>query len=179
MRWLSLYKKTFHWPTPSTIANVSKNHSAQCDYCKIPVEIKANLSAKSCQSWLQPPSLNPLLQPNCPFSNAADSLGAHVLSPSTPHSADLDRFCLLNLPLSYSLTILRPPLKASSILICHPPSSLLWCGTLGDDIHVNGPTDKGPFTQAGLIPSPYFSTDVQVERKRDSCFGLLPLGPFL
>lgn len=37
---------------------------------------------------------------------------------------------------------------------------------MGDDIHVNGPVDKGSFTQAGLIPSPSDSTDTQVERAK-------------
>lgn len=152
---------------------------AWCDYAKETVEVKLYRSANSCWSVLLMTTVPPPIEatpPICTFSNAADSLGAHVPGPSTPHSSNLDWFCLLNLLLSYSLTILRPPFKASSILICHP-SSLLWCGTLGDDIHVNGPVDKGLFTLAGLIPSPYFFTDMQVERGGERRTRVLAFSP--
>lgn len=145
---------------------------ALCDYAKVTVEIKPYRSANTCWSVLMmtsfPPSLKPHHRPISTFSNAADSLGAHVPSPSAPHSSDLDCLCLLNLLLSYSRTILRPPFKASSILICCPPllfllPALMWnsgrwytcqwgCGQKAFSLHV------------GLNPSPYCCTDMQVER---------------
>lgn len=48
---------------------------------------------------------------------------------------------------------------------------------MGDNIHVNGPVDKGSFTRAGLIPSPSDSTNTQVERAKKP--GLVFLMVFL
>lgn len=123
-------------------------------------------------------TLNPLHQPICTFSNAVDSLGAHVPNPSTPHSSNLDWFCLLNLLLSYSLTILRPLFKASSILICHPhaphpPFDVeLW-----EMIYMS----MGLWTMAlslrlALFLHPMFPLTCRwkVQRKKGSCSGLLP-----
>lgn len=69
------------------------------------------------------------------------------------------------------------PFKAPSIWTYLTPSSLLWCGTLGDDIHVNGPADKGLFTRAGLNPSPYWPTDMQVGRAEKGGLVFLAFSP--
>lgn len=78
-----------------------------------------------------------------------------------------------HIPLQYS----GLPFKAPSIWTCLTPSSLLWCGTLGDDIHVNGPADKGLFTRAGLNPSPYWPTDMQVGRAEKGGLVFLAFSP--
>lgn len=77
--------------------------------------------------WLQlssdgehcPPPFNSTITPSAPFQMQPPPQSA-CSDPSTPHSSNLAGLCLLNLSLSYLLTILRGPLKSPSISTCHP-----------------------------------------------------------
>lgn len=98
-----------------------------------------------------------------------------------PHSSNLDWFCLLNLLLSYSLTILSAPFKAASILICHPLlSALMWSS--GRWYTCQWGCRQRPF-HPGLPNSftllLHWHAGGEAVERRDSCLGLLSSGPFL
>lgn len=82
----------------------------------------------------------------------------------TIHSSNLEWHCLLNLLLSHSPTILGPPVRGSFCFNMSPHSFCFDAKTPADDIHVNGPADKGLFTQDGLNPPSHCPTEMQVER---------------